>query len=175
MACAAAVSSSVAAVVSSSVVSSSRSSSAAASSSLSLKRSQLHGSKLVSSSRRAESMRFNPLPTRAVSDDSSTDSSAQIQEFVDDLKAKWDATENKTTVGIYAGGALVALWFSSTIVGAINSVPLLPKIMELIGLGYTGWFVYRYLLFKSSRKELVEDIETLKGKITGAAKEADLQ
>lgn len=120
-------------------------------------------------------MRFNPLPVRAVSDDSSTDSSAQIQEFVEDLKAKWDATENKTTVGIYAGGALVALWFSSTIVGAINSVPLLPKIMELIGLGYTGWFVYRYLLFKSSRKELVEDIETLKGKITGAAKEADLQ
>jgi len=24
----------------------------------------------------------------------------------------------------------------------------LPKLMELIGLGYTGWFVYRYLLFK---------------------------
>jgi hypothetical protein len=24
----------------------------------------------------------------------------------------------------------------------------LPKFMELIGLGYTGWFVYRYLLFK---------------------------
>jgi len=24
----------------------------------------------------------------------------------------------------------------------------LPKIMELVGLGYTGWFVYRYLLFK---------------------------
>lgn len=91
------------------------------------------------------------------------------------LCLQWDATENKTTVGIYAGGAVVALWFSSTIVGAINSVPLLPKIMELIGLGYTGWFVYRYLLFKSSRKELVEDIETLKGKITGAVKEADLQ
>jgi hypothetical protein len=24
----------------------------------------------------------------------------------------------------------------------------LPKILELVGLGYTGWFVYRYLLFK---------------------------
>jgi hypothetical protein len=109
-----------------------------------------------------------------VSEDSTTDSSAQIQEFIDDLKAKWDQTENKTTVGIYAGGALVALWLSSSIVGAINSVPLLPKIMELIGLGYTGWFVYRYLLFKSSRKELVQDIEELKGKITGAAREEGL-
>ncbi|KAK1308108.1 Uncharacterized protein QJS10_CPA09g00353 [Acorus calamus] len=43
----------------------------------------------------------------------------------------------------------------------------LPKVMELVGLGYTGWFVYRFLLFKSSRKELATDIETLKKKITG--------
>ena len=24
----------------------------------------------------------------------------------------------------------------------------LPKLLELVGLGYTAWFVYRYLLFK---------------------------
>lgn len=24
----------------------------------------------------------------------------------------------------------------------------LPKLLELVGLGYTSWFVYRYLLFK---------------------------
>ncbi|MCI24256.1 protein CURVATURE THYLAKOID 1A chloroplastic-like, partial [Trifolium medium] len=60
----------------------------------------------------------------------------------------WDAVENKSTVLVYGGGALVAVWLSSILVGAINSVPLLPKIMELVGLGYTGWFVYRYLLFK---------------------------
>lgn len=100
------------------------------------------------------------------------------------IVAQWDKVDNKTTVALYGGGALVALWLSSTIVGAINSVPLvrdrarpehtlllpcapiafalsfpdclthihvylqLPKAMELIGLGYTGWFVYRYLLFK---------------------------
>lgn len=23
-----------------------------------------------------------------------------------------------------------------------------PKVLELVGLGYTAWFVYRYLLFK---------------------------
>ncbi|KAF7826128.1 protein CURVATURE THYLAKOID 1A, chloroplastic-like [Senna tora] len=61
---------------------------------------------------------------------------------------QWDAVENKSTVIIYGGGALVAVWLSATLVGAINSVPLLPKLMELVGLGYTGWFVYRYLLFK---------------------------
>ncbi|MBL2480717.1 hypothetical protein ELJ58_32895, partial [Klebsiella pneumoniae] len=60
-----------------------------------------------------------------------------------------------------------AVWLSSLRVTAVNSVPLPPKIMELVGLGYTGWFVYRYLLFKSSRKELATDIESLKKKITG--------
>ncbi|KAK1313261.1 Uncharacterized protein QJS10_CPA06g02202 [Acorus calamus] len=79
----------------------------------------------------------------------------------------WDAVENKSTVLIYGGGAIVAVWLSSIVVGAINSVPLLPKVLELVGLGYTGWFVYRYLLFKSSRKELASDIEDLKKKIAG--------
>ncbi|KAL4196628.1 hypothetical protein AMTRI_Chr04g184160 [Amborella trichopoda] len=81
----------------------------------------------------------------------------------------WDAVENKSTVILYGGGALVALWLSTVVIGAVNSVPLLPKIMELVGLGYTGWFVYRYLLFKSSRKELASDIEALKKKIAGTA------
>jgi hypothetical protein len=93
---------------------------------------------------------------------------------------QWDAVENKSTVLTYAGGAIVGVWFSSVVVGAVNNLPLvrrsmtsghiytswiirptdssetltfvwflqLPKIMELVGLGYTGWFVYRYLLFK---------------------------
>ncbi|KAL1830325.1 hypothetical protein ACET3Z_008737 [Daucus carota] len=88
-------------------------------------------------------------------------------EILTDLKEKWDAIENKSTVLLYGGGAIVGVWLSATLVGAINSIPLLPKIMELVGLGYTGWFVYRYLLFKSSRKELAMDIESLKKKIAG--------
>ncbi|KVH91101.1 protein CURVATURE THYLAKOID 1A, chloroplastic-like [Cynara cardunculus var. scolymus] len=94
-------------------------------------------------------------------------SSADPNELFNDLKEKWDALENKSTVIVYGGGAVVAIWLSSIVVGAINSVPLLPKILELVGLGYTGWFVYRYLLFKSSRKELATDIESIKKKIAG--------
>ncbi|KAL2336117.1 hypothetical protein Fmac_010563 [Flemingia macrophylla] len=104
------------------------------------------------------------LLTRASSEESSP---VDANELFTDLKGKWDAVENKSTVLLYGGGALVAVWLSSILVSAINSVPLLPKIMELVGLGYTGWFVYRYLLFKSSRKELATDIDALKKKITG--------
>ncbi|BDA44636.1 Protein CURVATURE THYLAKOID 1A, chloroplastic [Coccomyxa sp. Obi] len=91
-----------------------------------------------------------------------------VDAIVKDLQEKWDGVENKSAVAIYAGGAVVLLWLSSTIVSAVNAVPLLPKLLELVGLGYTAWFVYRYLLFKSSREELLEDIEELKKKVTGS-------
>jgi len=100
---------------------------------------------------------------RAVEEDTSVD----VDKLVKDLQQKWDAVENKTSVVLYGAGAVVLLWFSNTLVGALNSVPLLPKLMELVGLGYTSWFVYRYLLFKSSREELVKDVDELKKKITG--------
>ncbi|KAF8775903.1 hypothetical protein HU200_004037 [Digitaria exilis] len=112
-----------------------------------------------------EAPRLSLLRVKASSDDSSA---ASGDDIIADLQAKWDAVENKGTVLTYAGGAVVALWLTSVIVGAVNSVPLLPKIMELVGLGYTGWFVYRYLLFKESRKELADDIDSLKKKIAGS-------
>ncbi|GER57407.1 protein CURVATURE THYLAKOID 1A [Striga asiatica] len=111
-----------------------------------------------------ESGRSSQLLVKASSSD---ESPADANELFTDLKEKWDAIENKSTVLTYGGGAIVAVWLATVVVGAINSVPLLPKVMELVGLGYSGWFVYRYLLFKSSRKELASDIEALKKKIAG--------
>lgn len=86
--------------------------------------------------------------------------------FPPPFNLQWDAVEDKPSALLYAGGAVVLLWLASTVVGAVNAVPLLPKLLELVGLGYTSWFVYRYLLFKSSREELLADIEELKKKIT---------
>ena len=80
---------------------------------------------------------------------------------------QWDKVENKTSVIVYGAGSIVALWLASTVIGALNSIPLLPKVFELVGLTYSAWFTYRYLLFKSSREELVEDIDSLKKKISG--------
>eukprot|EP00775_Hariotina_reticulata_P002300 gene2300-2609_t len=96
-----------------------------------------------------------------------TEQSVEVDKMVKDLQDKWDKVENKTSVVLYGAGAIVLVWFSSTLVTALNSIPLLPKLMELVGLGYTSWFVYRYLLFKSSREELVKDVDELKKKITG--------
>uniref|UniRef100_A0A2P2LAW0 Cyanobacterial aminoacyl-tRNA synthetase CAAD domain-containing protein n=1 Tax=Rhizophora mucronata TaxID=61149 RepID=A0A2P2LAW0_RHIMU len=113
----------------------------------------------------SDARRFSLLRITASSDETSP---VDANEIFTDLKEKWDAVENKSTVLLYGGGAIVAVWLSTVVVGAINSIPVIPKVMELVGLGYMGWFVYRYLLFKSSRKELATDIEALKKKIAGS-------
>ncbi len=63
--------------------------------------------------------------------------------------------------------AIVAVKLTLAILAAINDIPLLSPLFELVGLGYTGWFVYRYLLTKSSRKELAQEFESLKTQVIG--------
>lgn len=129
--------------------------------------SSLRGSSLKSISRLQTKVAKRSLKASSEEAPPST-TSADTEKIVADLKEKWDKIENKPAVALYAGGAVTLVWLSSAVVGAISAVPLLPKLLELVGVGYTGWFVYRYLLFKSSRKELASEIEELKNKITGA-------
>lgn len=64
----------------------------------------------------------------------------------------------------YVVGGLVSFTVLKAVVSAIDSIPVLPAGLELIGLGYTGWFVWRYVLFKESREELLEEIEDFLGR-----------
>ncbi|KAH7438022.1 hypothetical protein KP509_05G101400 [Ceratopteris richardii] len=116
--------------------------------------------------------RYVVRATSSSDDTGVSDTSQQLDEFLNDIKAKYDALENKSQVWIYGGGALAALWLSSAVIGAVNRLPLVPKVLELVGLFYTGWFVYRYLLFKSNRRELAEKIQELKFQIGGVPRSA---
>merc|ERR1711933_620814 len=94
-------------------------------------------------------------------------SGIDTDEILTTVTEKWESVENKPQAILYAGGAVVAVVLVNSVVGAVNSLPLFPKVFELVGLGYTGWFTYKYLLFKSSRAELAADVEELKAKISG--------
>ncbi|XLT09220.1 hypothetical protein HN51_055013, partial [Arachis hypogaea] len=37
---------------------------------------------------------------------------------------------------------------------AVDKLPIIPTALELIGILFTTWFTYRYLLFKPDREEL---------------------
>lgn len=53
------------------------------------------------------------------------------------------------------------------ILGAINEIPLLAPTFETIGLAYSAWFIYRYLLKASTRSELSSDFSSLREQILG--------
>jgi hypothetical protein len=70
------------------------------------------------------------------------------------------------TVGLVIG-AVIATKLVLAILDSINDIPLLSPTFELIGLGYSAWFVYRYLLRASNRKELADDFNALKEQVLG--------
>ncbi|MGK7874210.1 MAG: CAAD domain-containing protein [Xenococcaceae cyanobacterium] len=61
----------------------------------------------------------------------------------------------------------VTVYIILSVLDAINDIPLLAPLFELVGLGYTGWFVVRYLLRSSTRDELLREFESLKTQVTG--------
>ncbi|PKA64804.1 Uncharacterized protein AXF42_Ash016835 [Apostasia shenzhenica] len=71
---------------------------------------------------------------------------SELGDFLSKIDVNLDS--DKTYILLYGAAALLALWISSAVVGAIESLPLFPKLLELVGLGYTVWFSYRYLFFK---------------------------
>ncbi|MBE9037421.1 CAAD domain-containing protein [aff. Roholtiella sp. LEGE 12411] len=75
------------------------------------------------------------------------------------------------SVGLIVG-AIVAVKVLLAILDALNDIPLVAPSFELIGIGYSAWFVYRYLLKASTRKELTSEITTLKSQVVGKIPEA---
>jgi hypothetical protein len=70
------------------------------------------------------------------------------------------------TIGLIVG-AIVAVKVVLAILDALNDIPLVAPTFELIGIGYSAWFVYRYLLKASTRQELTNEIATLKSQVVG--------
>lgn len=64
-------------------------------------------------------------------------------------------------------GAIVAVKVVLAILDALNDIPLVAPTFELIGIGYSAWFIYRYLLKASTRQELTSEITTLKSQVVG--------
>ncbi|MDZ8188625.1 MAG: CAAD domain-containing protein [Nostoc sp. ChiSLP02] len=63
--------------------------------------------------------------------------------------------------------AFVTAKVALTILDAINDIPLISPIFELIGISYAGWFIFRYLIKASTRQELAHEIQLLKNQMVG--------
>jgi threonine/homoserine/homoserine lactone efflux protein len=70
------------------------------------------------------------------------------------------------TLGLILAG-FVTVKVTLAVLEAIGDIPLLAPLLQLIGIAYTAWFVYRYLWKASSRQELVAEIDAIKTQIFG--------
>ncbi len=69
-------------------------------------------------------------------------------------------------IGLVVGGG-ISVYLTLAILDAINDIPLLAPIFELVGVGYTIWFIARYLWKAESRKELGDEFNSLKDQLLG--------
>jgi len=95
----------------------------------------------------------------------------QASKFLKDLPAYIGDFVSQYRQPLVTLGILLAIILAAkialAILGAINEIPLLAPTFEIIGLSYTAWFVYRYLLKASSRSELSNDFSALKEQVLG--------
>lgn len=91
------------------------------------------------------------VAVKATGESSESSTSLSITKSVQNL---WDNSEDRLALIGLGFAAIVAIWASANLVSAIDRLPLIPTVLEVIGILYSSWFVYRYLLFKPDREEL---------------------
>jgi alpha-beta hydrolase superfamily lysophospholipase len=89
---------------------------------------------------------------------------ASLPEYLTDFFGEYKRP--LVTLGLIFGG-VVAVKMTLALLDAVDDIPLLAPSLELIGFGYSVWFVYRYLLRASNRQELAKEVEEIKNQIVG--------
>ncbi|KAK9093717.1 hypothetical protein Scep_025186 [Stephania cephalantha] len=104
----------------------------------------------------------------ATGDVSADVGTTEVPEIVKSIQAAWDKVEDKYAVSSIAFAGAVALWGSTGLISAIDRLPLVPGVLELVGIGYSGWFAYKNLVFKPDREALIQKIKDTYKEITGS-------
>jgi hypothetical protein len=55
------------------------------------------------------------------------------------LQAKWEETEDKPAALAVTGGILLLLVAASSVVDAVDKIPIISDLIELVGVVVTGW------------------------------------
>merc|ERR1711933_302490 len=100
-------------------------------SSLSLKRSSVSKSLSVSKNVTKRTLKVNA---------SNDELKNKAQDLLTTAQDKWAETEDKPTVVTLAATGLVTLIVLSSLLGALEKVPFLSGILELVGIGYAAYF-----------------------------------
>lgn len=94
---------------------------------------------------------------------------AQILSFLSNmfgiLKDFFNTYRQAITSILLIVGAIVSLRIVLAVMDALNDIPLLEPTFQLIGIGYSTWFISRYLLKPSTREELLQKWQGFLGEL----------
>lgn len=113
----------------------------------------------------------DPIPS--IDDAYTIDTEALVARAKDAFSDVSDRPLYYSKIAGYAAGAIVLLTVLRAIVAAIDALPVLPATLELVGLGYAAWFVWRYVLFRDTRTELVDEIDDFLGRTRPGGKSGE--
>ncbi|KAJ8467776.1 hypothetical protein OPV22_030328 [Ensete ventricosum] len=99
----------------------------------------------------------------------SAEVATELPEIVKKIQDEWDKIEDKYAVSGLALAGAIALWSTGGMISAIDRLPVVPGVLEIVGIGYTGWFAYRNLVFKPDRDALIAKIKGIYGDIIGSS------
>lgn len=111
--------------------------------------------------RRATRATRGVAKTRAAADDLKD----KLNEVTATLSEKWEESDEKpaiVTLGVYG---LIGLVAANGTLRAVDSLPLVPDVLELVGILFSGFFVYQNLLYKPDRAALKETVTKTLNKI----------
>ena len=97
--------------------------------------------------------------------------SRQILDFLNQLPEYLGSIFNNNKRGLITLvlilSAFVTVKVAIALLDAINDLPLLQPIFELIGLFYSIWFTFRYLIKYDTRQELSQKFNAFKQELLG--------
>ena len=86
------------------------------------------------------------------------DLNKKLSEVTSTVSEKWDETEEKPAVVTLGVFGLVGLVAANGVLKSIDGLPLVPDLLELVGIGFSGFYIYQNLLFKPDRAALKDSI-----------------
>ena len=95
----------------------------------------------------------------------------QASNFIDNvpdyIKYFWSAYKRVIFVFIYALLVLLIFVIITTIIKALDGLPLIATFFQSVGILYTMWFSFRYIITAEKRRELISNFNELKKNVIG--------
>ncbi|XP_057778553.1 protein CURVATURE THYLAKOID 1B, chloroplastic [Salvia miltiorrhiza] len=95
--------------------------------------------------------------------------SAETPEIVEKIQQAWEKVEDKYAVTSLVVAGAIGLVACAGVISAIDKLPLIPGVLELVGIGYTGYFAYRNLASKPNRDALIQKIKGTYNDVIGSS------